>query len=197
MRVRDNSESIAFYRGEPVENAGLMARFAAVIANTWAIVFRSLKFQGFNLVISQIAVVFPLVIQAPRFFSQQITLGDVTQTGTAFGQVQSALSFFRFAYDDFAGYRAVLNRLTGLLDADDEARALPTPTTEERATGLGIRDLDVRLPDGRPLLTDLDLDLDRGRFAARQRPLRERQDHVAAQPRRAVAARRRDDRATR
>ena len=57
VRVRDNSESIAFYRGEQVENAGLLARFAAIIANTWAIVFRSLKFQGFNLVISQIAVV--------------------------------------------------------------------------------------------------------------------------------------------
>ena len=69
VRVRENSESIAFYRGEPVENAGLMARFAAVIANTWALVFRNLKFQGFNLVVSQIAVVFPLVIQAPRFFA--------------------------------------------------------------------------------------------------------------------------------
>ena len=162
VRVRENSESIAFYRGEPVENAGLMARFAAVIANTWALVFRNLKFQGFNLVVSQIAVVFPLIIQAPRFFAGQITLGDVTQTGTAFGQVQSALSFFRFAYDDFAGYRAVLNRLTGLLDADDEARALPTPSIEEREAGLGIRDLDVSLPDGRPLLHELDLDLDAG-----------------------------------
>ena len=162
VRVRDNSENIAFYRGEQVENTGLMARFAAVIANTWAIVFRSLKFQGFNLVISQIAVVFPYVIQAPRFFSQQITLGDVNQTATAFGQVEGALSFFRLAYDDFASYRASLNRLTQLLDANEEARALPTPVTEERTSGLGVRDLDVRLPDGRPLLTNLDLDLASG-----------------------------------
>jgi putative ATP-binding cassette transporter len=159
VRIRDNSENIAFYRGEPVENAGLMARFAAVIANTWAIVFRSMKFQGFNLVISQIAVVFPVVIQARRFFSQEITLGDVTQTADAFSQVQGALSFFRLAYDDFASYRASLNRLTGLLDANEEARALPTPVLEEREAGLGIRDLTVRLPDGRPLLSDLDLDL--------------------------------------
>jgi vitamin B12/bleomycin/antimicrobial peptide transport system ATP-binding/permease protein len=159
VRVRDNSENVAFYRGEQVENAGLMARFAAVIANTWAIVFRSLKFQGFNLVVSQIAVIFPVVIQAPRFFAQQITLGDVTQTANAFGQVQSALSFFRLAYDDFAGYRAVMNRLTGLLDANDEARGLPVPVAETRDAGLGIRDLDVKLPDGRPLLTDLDLEL--------------------------------------
>jgi putative ATP-binding cassette transporter len=159
VRIRDNSENIAFYRGEPVENAGLMARFAAVIANTWAIVFRSMKFQGFNLVISQIAVVFPVVIQARRFFSQEITLGDVTQTATAFGQVEGALSFFRLAYDDFASYRASLNRLTGLLDANEEARALPAPVIEEREAGLGIRDLTVGLPDGRALLTDLDLDL--------------------------------------
>jgi putative ATP-binding cassette transporter len=162
VRIRDNSENIAFYRGEQVENAGLMGRFAAVIANTWAIVYRSLKFQGFNLVISQIAVVFPYIIQAPRFFSQQITLGDVNQTATAFGQVEGALSFFRLAYDDFASYRASLNRLTGLLDADEEARALPVPVTEQRAAGLSVNDLDVRLPDGQPLLTDLDLNLPGG-----------------------------------
>jgi len=162
VRIRDNSENIAFYRGEQVENAGLMSRFAAVIGNTWAIVYRSLKFQGFNLAISQIAVIFPYVIQAPRFFSQQITLGDVNQTATAFGQVEGALSFFRLAYDDFASYRASLNRLTQLLDADEEARALPTAVTEERGSGLGVRDLDVRLPDGRPLLTDLDLDISGG-----------------------------------
>jgi vitamin B12/bleomycin/antimicrobial peptide transport system ATP-binding/permease protein len=159
VRIRDNSENIAFYRGERVENSGLMSRFTAVIANTWAIVYRSLKFQGFNLVISQVAVVFPYIIQAPRFFSQQITLGDVNQTATAFGQVEGALSFFRNAYDDFASYRASLNRLTQLLDADEEARALPTPDTEPRSAGLGVNDLDVRLPDGQPLLTDLDLDI--------------------------------------
>jgi vitamin B12/bleomycin/antimicrobial peptide transport system ATP-binding/permease protein len=162
VRVRDNSENIAFYRGEQVENTGLMSRFAAVIANTWQIVFRSLKFQGFNLVISQIAVIFPVIIQAPRYFAQQITLGDVTQTATAFGQVQGALSFFRLAYDDFASYRASLQRLSGLLDANEEARALPAPVIEEREAGLGIRDLDVRLPDGRALLTDLDLELASG-----------------------------------
>jgi vitamin B12/bleomycin/antimicrobial peptide transport system ATP-binding/permease protein len=162
VRVRDNSENIAFYRGEQVESAGLLARFAAVIANTWAIVYRSLKFQGFNFVVSQIAQVFPVIIQAPRFFRQQISLGDMTQTAGAFGQVQSALSFFRLAYDDFAAYRAVLNRLTGLLDANEQARALPAPTLGERPSGLAIRDLDVRLPDGRELLADLDLELTPG-----------------------------------
>ena len=159
VRVRENSENIAFYGGEQVENAGLMARFGAVIRNTWAIVFRSLKFQGFNFVVNQAAVVFPYIIQAPRYFAGQISLGDVTQTAQAFGNVQGALSFFRLAYDDFASYKAALNRLTGLLDSNEQARELPTPDTDETGSGLGIRDLDIKLPDGRPLLTDLELDL--------------------------------------
>ncbi len=162
VRIRENSENIAFYRGEPVEKTGLMGRFAGVIGNTWDIVFRSLKFQGFNLVVNQVAAVFPVIIQARRYFSGQITLGDVQQTASAFGQVLGALSFFRLAYDDFAGYRAVLDRLTGLLDVNDEARALPTPTTAERPSGLAVRDLQVRLPDGRPLLSDLQLGVEAG-----------------------------------
>jgi vitamin B12/bleomycin/antimicrobial peptide transport system ATP-binding/permease protein len=161
VRVRDNSERIAFYRGEQVERTTLAGRFAAIIANYWAIVFRSLKFQGFNLVISQISVVVPLVIQAPRLFAGAITLGDLQQTASAFGEVHDSLSFFRNAYDNFAGYRAVLNRLTGLLDADADSRALPRVEIEG-GTGLEIRDLTVRKPDAELLVDDLSLSLNAG-----------------------------------
>ncbi|MDT7576683.1 MAG: vitamin B12/bleomycin/antimicrobial peptide transport system ATP-binding/permease protein [Pseudonocardiales bacterium] len=161
VRLRDNSENIAFHRGEAVERAGLLGRFGNVIDNAWAIVFRSLKFQGFNLVITQFSQIIPIVIQAPRYFAQQITLGDIQQTASAFGQVHDALSFFRTAYDDFAGYRAVLMRLTGLLDVDAQARALPTVTTEE-GDGLQVRDLTVRLPDERLLIESLNLRLTPG-----------------------------------
>jgi putative ATP-binding cassette transporter len=161
VRLRDNSENVAFHQGEAVERAGLLGRFANVIDNAWAIVFRSLKFQGFNLVISQFSQIIPILIQAPRYFAQQITLGDIQQTASAFGQVHDALSFFRMAYDDFATYRAVLIRLTGLLDVDAQARALPTVTTQE-GDGLEVSDLTVRLPDDRILIDALDLRLTPG-----------------------------------
>ena len=147
VRLRDNSEAVAFHRGEDVERGTLSTRFAAVIDNAWAIVFRSLKFSGFNLVVTQFSQIIPLVIQAPRFFAGQLTLGDVQQTASAFGQVESALSFFRLAYDDFASYRAVLIRLNGLLDADAEARTLPSVRLEE---GDG---LDGARPDRAPART--------------------------------------------
>ena len=88
VRVREYAESIAFYRGVAVETRVLADRFNEVIGNAWALLYRSLKFDAFNLTASQIAVVFPLLLQAPRFFAGAIKLGDVMQTAQAFGQVR-------------------------------------------------------------------------------------------------------------
>ena len=164
IRVRDNSEAIALYGGEGVEERGLMTRFSAVIANVWALVWRNLKFNGTNLVISQIANILPYVVQAPRYFSRQMTLGQFTQSADAFGQVAGSLSFFRGAYDTFAAYRATLDRLTGLLDANDQARVLPVPLSGSRATGLEVEGLDVFMPTGEPLVNRLDLTVEPGEW---------------------------------
>lgn len=164
IRVRDHSEAIALYGGEGVEERGLMTRFSAVIANVWALVFRNLKFNGTNLVITQIAVVLPYIVQAPRFFARQLTLGQLTQSSGAFGQVLGSLSFFRGAYDTFAAYRATLDRLTGLLDSNEQARVLPVPLTSSRAAGLEVEGLDVSMPSGDPLILRLDLAVEPGEW---------------------------------
>lgn len=162
IRLREYAESIAFYRGEGVERLGLMQRFASFIRNLWAIIFRSLKFDGFNLAVSQGAVVFPFALQAQRFFSGAIKLGDVMQTAQAFGQVQDALSFFRLSYDTFAQYRAVLERLAGFVATHERSRALPRITIEERRDALEVGGLRLSRPDGRLLVRDLSLRLEPG-----------------------------------
>lgn len=162
IRLREYGESIAFFRGEKVEHATLTSRFANVIHNMWAIVFRSLKLQGFNLGVSQAAVVFPMIIQAPRLFSQQITLGDLMQTSQAFGQVQDALSFFRSSYDEFAGFRAVLTRLSGFLDALDDTASLPAIPLGSAGNTIRIAGLSIHSPTRQVLLDKLDLQLEAG-----------------------------------
>ena len=159
VRLREYGESIAFYRGEGVERHNLLARFAEVIGNMWAIVFRSLKFQGFNLVISQAAVVFPFIVQAPRLLSKQITLGDVMQTAEAFGQVEGALSFLRQSYDDFSKYRAVINRLSGFLDSMDSAEQLASAQIEPSVGCFSLCALTVKTPANLMLVNDLSLTL--------------------------------------
>ncbi len=162
VRVREYGEAVAFYRGEPVERSGLLAKFAAVIRNWWRLVFRTLKFNGFNLAVNQLSVIFPFLVQGPRLFAGQVTLGDVMQTSNAFGQVHDSLSFFRESYDDFAAFRATTIRLTGLLDTTDRAGKLPTLAATEQGERLNLTGLSVTTPDGAPLVTDLSLSVEPG-----------------------------------
>jgi len=160
IRLREYGESIAFYRGEGVERDNLAMRFGKLIQNTWGILFRSLRFQGFNFAVSQAAVVFPFIVQAPRLLSGQITLGDVMQTAQAFGQVEGALSFFRTSYDEFASYRAVVERLSGFLDMTESAERFGGGVKRERdAERFILKSLTVRSPTDRVVVKDLNLEL--------------------------------------
>ena len=162
VRLKEYSESIAFFRGNTLERAILDNRFLASIANAWQLLWRNLFLDGYNLIISQIAVVFPLILQAQRFFSKEITLGDLMQTSQAFGQLQGNLSFFRRSFSDFAGYKATLDRLTGFVDSNMDARALPMPSIEARAEQLHIQNLNLQSPLQQPLLNQINLNLTQG-----------------------------------
>jgi vitamin B12/bleomycin/antimicrobial peptide transport system ATP-binding/permease protein len=162
VRTRDNAENIALQRGEQVEHATLTSRFGAVIKNYRALIYRGVKFQGFNFTIDQLSKVFPILVLAPPFFAGTAKLGDLSQASTAFTNVHDSMSFFRSSYDTFAGYRAVLDRLTGLLDVNAQARALPRPETDDRREGLAVRDLTVFHPSGQPMVRELNLELGSG-----------------------------------
>jgi putative ATP-binding cassette transporter len=163
VRLRDAAESVAFYRGEIAERTGLRSRFAPVVANYKKYVNRMIGFYGWNLSMSQIIVPLPYVLQFPRFLAGDIRLGDMTQSAGAFSSIQDGLSFFRNAYDQFAGYRAAIVRLHGLVIANEEGRALPEITTAACVDGtVELDKIEVRTPDGRQLVNPLDVRLEIG-----------------------------------
>lgn len=163
VRLRDAAEAVAFYRGEAAEWLHLRRRFQPVVANYKRYVNRSVGFYGWNLSMTQIIVPLPWVLQAPRLFAGEIKLGDVSQTSSAFGNIQSSLSFFRNSYDSFAGWRASIIRLNGLLTANEEGRALPVLTvTPSKDCLVELDDVEVRTPDGQQLIGPLDMRLNLG-----------------------------------
>jgi putative ATP-binding cassette transporter len=163
VRLRDASEAVAFYRGELAERVGLRRRFASVLGNYKRYINRMIGFYGWNLSLSQIIVPLPYILQFPRFFSGEITLGAMSQSSSAFGSIQTGLSFFRNAYDQFAGYRAAIIRLHGLVVASEEGRELPTVTTAPCVDGtVQLDKIEVRTPDGQQLVNPLDLRLEVG-----------------------------------
>ncbi|MGK2866275.1 MAG: ABC transporter ATP-binding protein/permease [Mycobacterium sp.] len=160
VRLRDASESVAFYRGEVAERVQLRTRFEPIVSNYQRFINRSVGFYGWNLTISQIINPLPWVIQAPRLFSGNIQLGDVSQTGSAFGQIQDSLSFFRNSYDAFAGWRASIIRLHGLVIANEEGRALPELNVEPCGScPVELIDIDVHTPAGDVLINDLNFQM--------------------------------------
>jgi vitamin B12/bleomycin/antimicrobial peptide transport system ATP-binding/permease protein len=165
VRVRENMDGIALYSGEAEEKALLGHRFGSVIGNWWAIMQRTKMLNALTAGYDQVAVVFPFIVAAPRFFSGQIPLGGLTQTAGAFGRVQDALSWFISRYPDLAQWHAIVERLTTFHRAIVAARAAfgsglmladsPDPSVQ-------LRDATIELPDGTKLLAHTDLVLKHG-----------------------------------
>jgi putative ATP-binding cassette transporter len=163
VRLRDAAEAVGFYRGEQVERTQLWGRFIPIIGNYRGFVRRTILFNGWNWSMSQAIVPLPWIIQAPRLFAGQIAFGDVTQTATAFGEIHDSLSFFRNNYDAFAAFRAAIIRLHGLVDANAKGRDLPAVLTWPTDDGsVEFDGVEVRTPDGDPLVDPLDVRLEAG-----------------------------------
>jgi putative ATP-binding cassette transporter len=122
IRIREYAESIALYRGEPQEKTHLTARFENIRANWWAIMRTTKRLNIASTFYAQFAIIFPMLVAAPRYFAGQIPLGVYTQIGDAFGQVQDALSWFINAFSSLASWKASVNRLAGFHEAVSVAR---------------------------------------------------------------------------
>lgn len=160
MRVRENAESIAFYRGENSEMEGFTARFKNVIENFRRLMTKTKHLNFYVNGYGQLAVIVPLILAAPRYFSKEMQLGGLMQTVSAFGRVQDALSFFVDYYGQIANLGAVINRLAGFTEHVKEVQSVKSGVENSTAPELTISDLNISLPNGRELLNKLSLSLE-------------------------------------
>ncbi len=167
VRVRENSESIAFYGGEGPEMQNFQERFGMVIRNFWALMKRTKLLNFYVNGYAQLAVIVPILMSAPKYFSGDMQLGGFIQTLSAFGRVQDALSYFVEAYDTIAQYVAVIRRLggfTGHMEAAENMQASFGFDSRDDINGLVLQDVQVELPDGRRLFEGLSLAVPAGKY---------------------------------
>jgi len=157
VRLRENSEGVALYRGEPLELANFRERFAHVIRNWWGIMRKRKQLNWFVSFYAQLAIIFPYVVAAPRFFSGAVGLGVIFQIASAFRNVQGSLSWFIDAYPDFASWKATVDRLTSFSDSLERVRREAGEAGGEHTASpqpqIGVAGLELALPQGRPLLS--------------------------------------------
>lgn len=171
IRLRENSESIAFYKGEAQEREGFTERFTRVFDNYWRIMKRQKTLTWFTSGYYQIAIIFPYLVVAPRYFAQQIKLGGLMQTAAAFGQVQGALSYIIGAYASIATWKAVITRLTGFTGSMESMRSLQDKGPEIRdGAQLTAANLNLRLPNGHELQKNVNFKVGAGESLLVQGP---------------------------
>src|SRR5256885_16858808 len=83
------------------------------------------------------------------------------QISSAFGQVQDSLSFIVTSYTEIAEYQSVVERLRGFHSKIEEIaadrRAAKPIAIDRSGSGLAVNALDLNLPDGRALRSDIEL----------------------------------------
>lgn len=167
VRMREHAEGIALYRGERAERANLDGRIEGIRTNWWHIMRATMRLNFLTNGYSQIAIVFPYFVAAPRYFSGAIPLGTLTQIADAFGTVQSSMSWFVQSYSSLASWKASVDRLLtfheALVGAHHEAvTAQSIRQVSTTARVLSASELNLALPNGRVLLTDADLRIEAG-----------------------------------
>ena len=164
VRLRENSEGVALYRGEGEELGRFRDRFTAVIGNWWSLMRKQKQLGWFTSFYGQVAIIFPYVVVSPRFFSGAMPLGGIFQTASAFGQVQGALSWFISAYTQFAAWKATVDRLVGFSESLERVRAQRAEGERADAPGeaLALEGLRLEQPGGKVLLEATSLELKPG-----------------------------------
>ena len=161
VRLREHAESVAFYGGESREYGVFQNRFTHCVLNWWNVIRRRKKLTWFTSSYQQLAIVFPFIVAAPRYFAKEIQLGGLMQISSAFGQVQDSLSFIVTSYTEIAEYQSVVERLRGfhtrIEDIAADRRAAKPIAIDRSGSGVAVDALDLQLPDGRPLHSEIEL----------------------------------------
>jgi putative ATP-binding cassette transporter len=161
IRIRENAEAVALYRGEAQEREQLSHRFERIRENWWQIMRTTKRLNVGSTFYAQFAIIFPFLVGAPRYFAGSITLGGLMQINSAFGQVQEALSWFINAFNSLASWKASVNRLAGFHAAVDAARKQVSGISVAR-NNVGAILLDnvmLKLPTGQALTQPLSADI--------------------------------------
>lgn len=159
VRLRENTEGVAFYGGEGREFGTFIERFTNVVNNFWGIMRRVKTLGWYTRTYDQIAIVFPFLVAGPRYFSGDMQFGGLMQTAAAFFEVQVALSFIVKNYIEIAEWQSVVQRLGGfdrrVREIAAAARAPQQIEIRCSGTGLEVADLELDLPDATALLRDV------------------------------------------
>jgi putative ATP-binding cassette transporter len=170
MRLRENAESIAFYRGEAQERAHIDSKFDKVIHNFARLIRKQRDLNLFQRTFSQLTLVLPGMILADGVLSGQLEVGRAIQAAGAFTAVLGAVGVIVDNFESLSRFVAGIGRLQALSDlvlsgaASNNVADDKHPRIERRPGGqLALESLTLHPPQSeRVLIKELSLVLKPG-----------------------------------
>ncbi len=166
VRIRENAESIAFYRGEDEESARVKRRFAGVFDNFNKLIKWTLSLSLFQYGYGFVTIILPSVIIAPRVLSGELEVGSVVQAAGAFAALLAALTVFVDNFDSLSRFAAGIERLdTFALSLKPQSGTGTTGPVIDRVEdpGLALDHLTLHTPNyQRILVKDLSVSVKTG-----------------------------------
>lgn len=148
IRMRENAESIAFFKGEPREEAEINRRLKAAVENMSEVIKlrRQLGFlqTGYRYAVQ----VLPAICVAPRYFAGAIELGSVTQSFGAFSHILGDLSLVVNRFDSLSQFGAGIDRLAEFVRALEENVEEENRTFKTNTVGGGTKSKQISSRDG-------------------------------------------------
>ncbi|TPP07264.1 ABC transporter ATP-binding protein/permease [Rhizobium glycinendophyticum] len=128
MRANENLDAIAVARGEDAEKRHIHETLDGVLGSIRNLALALTNLTWVTAGFGWLAIIVPILIASPAYFSGTITFGGLMMAAAAFTQVYSALRWYVDNFGQIADWRAALLRVTvfrAALDAMDNAEQMP------------------------------------------------------------------------
>jgi putative ATP-binding cassette transporter len=167
VRIRENAEAIAFYRGETQESSQVGGYFHEVFKNYSKLIRAQLNLNLFQYGFSLMTIVLPSAIIAGRVLSGELEVGRAIQAAGAFAAILSALTVIIDNFESFSKFAAGIDRLDSfakfLAHKDGGVRKPGDGIVFVSNSHLAIEDLTLQTPNhARTLVEKLSLAIDPG-----------------------------------
>ena len=117
VRIRENAEAIAFYRGETQEASQVNSRFMAAFDNFKRLIIWELSLGVLTNAYEFIPFVLPAIVVAPAVFSGDLEVGKVSEAQGAFVRVFFSLNVVVARFSELTSFGAGIDRLYGFAEA--------------------------------------------------------------------------------
>lgn len=167
VRIRENAEAIAFYRGESRESFQIGQHFSDVFSNFRRLIRAQLNLNFFQYAYSFMTIIIPSALIAERVMSGELEVGSAVQAAGAFAAILAALTVIIDNFESFSKFAAGIDRLDSFsrfLNPGDSRPQQAEPRIRFlQNTHLAIEHLTLQTPKGeRTLIRDLSMQIKPG-----------------------------------